>query len=72
MTKHITKLPDSIDAISQHMSEFSGKLRAGELSGSQLRELGFLLAGLAETVHYYADKLGTPSGGTPDVKSPGP
>jgi|GEM_PF-6657689 len=73
MTRHVTKLPDSIDAIAKHMLVVSGKLRSGELPGAQLRELGFLLAELAETVHYYADKLGSPRHALrepPDVRPP--
>ncbi|RSM62971.1 hypothetical protein DMH03_13065 [Amycolatopsis sp. WAC 01376] len=62
MTKHQMKLPDSIEAIANHMLFVSGKLKTGELPGTELRELGFLLAELAETVHYYADKLGSPLG----------
>ncbi|WP_329051221.1 hypothetical protein OG738_03765 [Amycolatopsis sp. NBC_01488] len=53
-------MADSLDTIARHMLEVSAKLKVGDLSGTELHLFGDMLSALAETVHLYADKLGSP------------
>ena len=62
MTRHPASLADSLGTMGRHLLEVSEKLKAGRLSGPELHDVGQLLSALAETVHLYADKLGTASG----------
>ena len=62
MSKPRLSLPDHLDAVNAHLTNVSARLKADDLSGTQLHEFVDLLTVLAEAVHLYADKLnGSPA-----------